>query len=82
MSEIHLEPCPFCGAKINAFICNKKDCPEFWANGLWFLEDNHQDYCFLKYNELFGSAHFGKAVDGKPTETLLEYADKWNRRAK
>jgi hypothetical protein len=30
---------------------------------------------------MFGYAHFGKAENGKPTKTLLEFVEKWNRRA-
>lgn len=82
MSEApKLKPCPFCGAEIEAFIFRSKVNPNYWANEHWFLRDNHDEKCFLHLNEMFGYAHFGKAENGKPTKTLLEFVEKWNRRA-
>lgn len=75
-----MKPCPFCGAEMEAFIY-KCHVPEYWANEHWFLHDNHDEKCFLHQNEMFGYAHFGKADDGEPTAELLEFVEKWNRRA-
>lgn len=77
---MELKPCPFCGAEIHPFICNNPE-PTYWANGLWFLEDTHKDKCPLKNNDLFGGFHFGKAHNGEPSESLIRFAAKWNRRA-
>lgn len=74
-----MKPCPFCGAKMEAFIY-KGHVPEYWANEHWFLRDNHDEKCFLSQNDMFGYAHFGKAENGKPTAELLEFVEKWNRR--
>lgn len=76
-----MKPCPFCGAKMKAYILHSKVNPEYWANEHWFLRDNHDEQCFLSQNDMFGYAHFGKAENGKPTKTLLEFVEKWNRRA-
>lgn len=82
MSEApKLKPCPFCGEKMEAYIFRSKVNPNCWSNGHWFLRDNHDEKCFLHLNEMFGYAHFGKAEDGEPTAELLEFVEKWNRRA-
>ena len=44
--EISLKPCPFCGAKMEAFILRSKVNPNYWANEHWFLRDNHDEKCF------------------------------------
>ena len=75
-----LKPCPFCGAKIEPVICHIEDNPRYWANGLWFLNNTHEDYCIFKYSDLFGDNHFGKAIDGEPTKLLIEWGLRWNRR--
>ena len=76
-----MKPCPFCGAKMEAFIFRSKVNPKHCANEYWCLRDNHDEECFLDHNEMFGYRHFGKAVDGEPTAELLEFIEKWNRRA-
>lgn len=76
-----MKPCPFCGAKMEAYILHSKVNPNYWANEHWFLRDNHDEKCFLSQNDMFGYAHFGKAENGKPTKTLLEFVEKWNWRA-
>lgn len=75
-----MKPCPFCGAEMEAFIY-KGNVPEYWRNGYWFLRDNHDEKCFLSQNDMFGYVHFGKAENGEPTAELLEFVEKWNRRA-
>lgn len=77
---IELKPCPFCGAKITPFIFKDEDKPAFWRNNLWFFDNMHSQDCFLKYDPFFDESHFGEAENGEPTEILLKYIDKWNRR--
>ena len=74
---MELKPCPFCGAVIKPFI-NKS---ETFRRGYWFFEDNHKDDCFLRWDDYFGVIHFGKAENGQPTDTLIEFVERWNRRA-
>ncbi len=76
-----MKPCPFCGEKMAAFIFRSKVNPNYWANEHWFLRDNHDEKCFLHQNEMFGYSHFGKAEGGEPTAELLEFVERWNRRA-
>lgn len=79
--KVFFRHCPFCGAEIIPFICKSQE-PRYWANGLWFLENTHDSTCPLCHNELFGELHFGRADNGEPTDSLRNFAKKWNRRAK
>lgn len=76
-----LKPCPFCGGKVVAEIVDRKDLPNYWMNGLWCLRGEHKEGCCMRWNSLFTTNHFGRAIDGKPTEELVYFAEAWNRRA-
>ena len=79
MSE--LKPCPFCGSKVWTEVLDRKDLPKYWMNGNWILCGEHKEDCIMRWNELFTTNQFGKAVDGKPTEEIEYIAEAWNRRA-
>lgn len=79
---VELLPCPFCGANASLQQVQTEN-HLFWADGVWYIEVNHQDWCPL-YSMSF--THFGgeyneqTGIYSPPTEEALKECNAWNTR--
>lgn len=83
MDEFKLKPCPFCGAEAKYVQC-KDEKHEWWADGHWFMEIEHDNDCFMwcmRWPHFGGWYDKEKGVYCPLSDTAIKYGEKWNRRA-